>query len=144
MMTDAQLAEFVNTKLQASPKRIDAEGPEQFGCWGLVRYVLRQAFDIEAQSIVPPPTESGTLKLVKFVRDHPEHSNWRQIEAPVHGGVVEMGHGEFPHHIGLWLKFDHGGVLHAHPHAKTGVVFESLLTLKAALWHGFKFYERAL
>jgi hypothetical protein len=124
--------------LIGKPYRIGAAGPDEFDCWGLVQYIQRVVFGRDVQTISDPP---GDIKsLVRFVRDHPERGNWRRVEKPVHGGVVEMSHAVIPHHVGIYLDIDGGGILHCSENG--GVSWESQFCLKVAGFRNFVFHER--
>ena len=107
-----------------------AEGPDQFNCWGLVRYVQREHYGIEVRAVsVDDVSHSAVLR--EF-RHNDERSNWLPVDIPQDGDLVEMGSARQPHHIGVWLDVDHGGVLHCiEGH---GVAFQSLAQLKLHGW----------
>lgn len=123
-------------KVLGTPYESGSMGPNTFDCWGLFRHIQIEVFKRDTQVIVPPPPDN-IRALVKFVQNHDEHKNWNVSDKPEHGGVVEMSHANHPHHVGVWLDIDGGGVLHC---SVAGVTFDSLFVLKASGWRKFIYY----
>jgi len=111
-------------------------GPKTFDCWGLVRYIQREGFGRDLQSIVPP--SENVRELIKFIRAHPEHKNWKKSDVPVHGGLVEMSNSTHPHHIGVYLDIDGGGIVHC---SVAGVTFDPVIALTCSGWRSLIYYE---
>lgn len=139
MMNNEELINFCGS-LIGTPYKSGSMGPDTFDCWGLIRHVEREAFDRDVQAIIPPDDENDLRALVYFIKNHPEHQNWKKVEIPAHGGVVEMSSSTHPHHIGVYLDIDGGGILHC---SNAGVTFDSLFSLKASGWRKMVFYEYA-
>jgi hypothetical protein len=135
MTDDEKLIEIVYSVLGVKYES-GSMGPDTFDCWGLVRHVQKEAFGRELQIIEPP--SDNARDLVKFIRNHSEHLNWEKVDAPVHGGVVELSNSNNPHHIGVYLDIDGGGILHC---SFAGVTFDPLIVLKASGWRRFNFYK---
>lgn len=115
----------------------DVRGIRGFHCWSFAKHLQKELW---GRDLVEIPIESGHIRdLVRLVQDHPAHKEWRVVERPVHGGLVEMSHSRHPHHIGVWLGIDGGGI--AHCEAPAGVSFDPLVALKAAGWRRFIFHE---
>lgn len=132
-----------NARVSAALERLlgspyDVRGEKGFfHCWSFAKYLQKQLWD---RDLVEIKLESSHIRdLVKLVRGHPAHYDWKVVERPVHGGLVEMSHSRHPHHIGVWLDLDGGGI--AHCEAPAGVSFDPLVALKAAGWRRFTFYE---
>lgn len=140
MMTRAEIAVVVGG-IGGAKYRLPREGeppnnePGEFHCQGLVKYVSKVCFDREIFLIDTPGAR--VVDLIRFIRDHPERYMWRVQEGPEHGGLVEMSYERHPHHVGIWLDIDGGGILHAY-HA--GVAFATVLELRAAGWRRFVFH----
>lgn len=126
----------VAQEVLGKPYKSGAMGPKEFDCWGLVRYIQNEVFDRNIEMIDPP--SDNVLELIKFIRNHPEHKNWVKSDKPVHGGVVEMSNSTHPHHIGVYLDIDGGGILHC---SVAGVTFDPLIILKCGGWRSFIFYD---
>lgn len=107
-----------------------ASGPDSFDCWGLVRYVQRQHYGISLEH-VPVDFSSHAAILRTFIMTK-EHDNWRPVDRPEDGDIVEMGSSRHPHHIGVWLDVDSGGVLHCVEGA--GVGFQRKASLRVFGW----------
>lgn len=108
-----------------------AAGPDAYDCHGLVRAVYRDAF-----GIVLPVVEVDALNpraVCCAVRDY-DYSGWQELAAPdSEFDVVQMSYGNRPHHVGLFIEADGGGVLSAVEGA--GVVFQSLTSLRQHGWN---------
>lgn len=110
-------------------------------CWELVRRAQEQIFQRPLPVVMEHP---GTkLAVARLMAGRDKHAGWHRIERPTHGAVVFMTrHGHGPEraaiHSGVYLALDAGGVLHTDdPH---GVVFESLMELRARNWAGLAYY----
>jgi cell wall-associated NlpC family hydrolase len=131
-------ADLVNS-LIGLPWSLGGQGPDTFDCWGLCRYVQRQLFGRELP-IVRVGTDDA-LTIARTIRHHHARSSWTPVPAPVHGAIVEMSHASTPHHVGVWLQLDEGGVLHA---ARSGgVLFDSPAKLTAGGWRCLTWYDHA-
>lgn len=126
----------VAQEVLGKPYKTGAMGPVEFDCWGLVRYIQIEAFDRQASLILPP--SDNVRDIVKFMRNHPEHKNWVRSDKPVHGGIVEMSNSIHPHHIGVYLDIDGGGILHS---SVAGVTFDPIIVLECSGWRSFIFYD---
>lgn len=127
----------VLTPLLGRPYALNGVAPKSFDCWGLARYLQREIFGHDLDAVV---SDSLDLRvLVRTIRDHPERRNWAPVDRPTHGALVEMSHSRHPHHIGVFLDVDGGGI--AHCYAPAGVSFDPIVALKAAGWRRFTHYE---
>ncbi|CAN7337246.1 glycoside hydrolase [Bosea sp. LjRoot90] len=110
-------------------------------CWELTRQCQREIFGRELPAVLTAP--DSKRELVRLMAERDRHAGWREVGRPAHGAVVFLtrkGHGvsRAACHAGTFLALDGGGVLHTDaPH---GVVFESLLELKARNWAEPSFY----
>jgi len=139
MMDTPEIIEAVS-ELIGRPYKSGSMGPDTFDCWGLLRHVQKLCFDREVQAIVPPEDESDLRALVYFIKNHPEHQNWVKVAEPVHGGAVEMSSSSHPHHIGVYLDIDGGGILHC---SNAGVTFDRIFTLTVSGWRKMVYYDYA-
>lgn len=113
-------------------------GPDAYDCSGLVRAVLRERAGIELP-MVPDDIDRGDLRvLIRTLRDHGERANWVRVERPVDLAIVELSHGQHPHHVGIWLQIDGGGVLHALE--GVGVIFSTRFSLGINGWRMLGFW----
>jgi hypothetical protein len=130
------MIEFIESQL-GKPWEKGAAGPDAYDCWGWAEVLQRVAFGREIGTIAEPPEDKRAL--IEFVKAHAARKNWRQVETPVHGGLVELAHNSRPFHIGVYLDIDGGGISHAT--AGVGVTFDTILALRAAGWRRFVFHE---
>ena len=94
--------------------------------------VQREQFGIETEVI-----DADALSLLSCARalagDHREFRNWVDVETPQEGDAVQMSHATRPHHLGVWIDADGGGVLHCIEGA--GVVFNTRRALRFGGWN---------
>ena len=113
-------------------------GPDAYDCHGLVRAVYRDCF-----GLVLPVVDVDALQALavcRAMRDY-DYSAWKALSAPeIEFDVVEMSLASAPHHVGVFLEADGGGVLTSVEGA--GVVFQSLASLKMHGWNIVSCYRR--
>jgi hypothetical protein len=84
------------------------EGPEGYNCWGLLRHIERVHFNrhlpafVIGDAVATREAHEGALDSGLY---------WPVAE-PVHGHPVLLRGGDDPH-VGVWLDYDGGGVLHS-------------------------------
>lgn len=128
------------TGLLGTRYQVNGTGPNGFDCWTFTQHIQKILWS--RQLADAPLPESGNIReLVRIIKYHNEHKNWRVVDRPVHSGLVELSCSRHPHHIGTWLDIDGGGLVHCDGPA--GVTFDPLIALKAAGWRRFIFYEWA-
>lgn len=138
-MTPAEECKLINS-LIGKPWAQGAEGPDEYDCGGLAVMLQRELMHRNVPSILSPPKEIS--ELVTFVKEHPLRKYYKRVDKPVHGCIVEMAHNLHPFHIGIYLKYDGGGIIHSAE--KTGVVFNSILDLTTLLgWRSLYYYDWA-
>jgi len=94
---------------------------------------------LEQFGIATEVIDADALSVLSCVRalngDHPEFRNWPEVSKSDsrEGDCVQMSHSKYPHHIGIWVEVDGGGVLHCVEGA--GVVFSTRQALRVAGWN---------
>ena len=83
------------------------EGPEGYNCWGFLRHVLLIYFGKE----LPRAPIGDEAACRSIYEEKARMGEWMQIEHPDHGDVCLLRGGSSPH-VGIWLDFEGGGVLH--------------------------------
>jgi len=120
------------TKYIGRPWVKDGDGPDEFNCGGLVRYLYRERLGIEVPTVdVDALSLLSVAKLLKD-KDGGLHKDWVKVEAPKDMDAVELSHAKDPHHVGLWLDVDGGGVLHCVQ--GIGVMFSNPTNLHMSGW----------
>lgn len=113
-------------------------GPDEFDCWGFVRFIKAKHFNTQVPVIDVDATNVRTV--LKCFKEHPELSRYDIHESnPQAGDVVLLRHSRHPVHCGIWIDVDGGGVLHCAQGG--GVVFQKPTALKLAGWSGLQFYR---
>lgn len=128
------------TPLIGKPWRYGAQGPDEFDCWGFVRFVQREYYEVNLPDVLVPDTWPAVRKLLEH---HEEHKRWNKVEAPDDGDIVMMARNKIPVHVGIALRANNTqGVLHCFE--PSGVVFQPYASLRIGGWGGLTFYRRAL
>lgn len=138
-MMDKIAAELLIAELIGKPYLVGTKGPDKFDCWGLAQYVQRKLFDRNMPTIDQPPTDNSPKTMMRFIRDHEARRQWKRIDEPKHGSLVEMSRSNLPFHIGVYLDIDRGGVLHCAQ--GIGVGFDPLILLPNAGWRGLTYHD---
>jgi len=121
------------------PWQSGAQGPDAYDCWGLARDCQRVLFGRELP--LAAVDAHSAHAVVTALLGHAERARWAAVDVPAAGDLVEMRRRDLPHHIGVWLDPDGGGVLHA---ARSyGVAFERPLQLACAGFGAPRFYRFA-
>jgi cell wall-associated NlpC family hydrolase len=124
-------------ELQGKPWTLGANGPDTFDCWGLVRHIYKQVFDIELPVI--QADHDSALYLARFMKQTEHRKRLKQVQHPCHGAVVLMSGNNHPTHVGVYLEVDRGGILHCMESA--GVRFDRVATLPQLGWGQLSYYE---
>ncbi len=143
MMTLDQLRDFV-LPLIGKPYDPAGFGPDVFNCWGVVYYVGKHALGYDDIVPIPdPPSSERRHDLETFMAEHGERARWTRTSQPVHGGIVEMGIGPMPHHVGLYLTLA-GGSAVLHAQEGLGVCWDALPRLRTpfGIYRTFSYLKR--
>lgn len=116
-----------------SPYKLGANGSEgTYDCWSMIRCLQRDVYQREVPAIAG---EVSNLKgmMLAFKQD-PALNQWQSVELATlqEGDCLLLTQHTHPHHVGIYLDTDDGGVLHAIEHV--GVCFQSLNSLKNNGW----------
>jgi len=109
------------------PYKEGGMGPDSYNCWGLLRHIQTTYFDTN----MPIAPIGDAERCQQMFKDHVEASVWAVDEVPQHGYGALMRGGNNPH-VGVYLEFDGGGILHALE--GVGVVFTPITDLG---FHGY-------
>ena len=94
------------------PWRENADGPDAFDCWGLVRHVYRQQLKVELPPY-PGLFELGAKHLRASIRDGLRSGKWVELVAPKDLCAVLMSASRVYDHVGVYLAQDGGLILHS-------------------------------
>lgn len=90
------------------------EGPNAYDCWGLVRAVFREHYQIEIPSIAANQTREENVFAIKNIADG---QGWRLLakDATLQDADVALMVGVYGRHVGIVVSANRGtlGVLHA-------------------------------
>lgn len=87
----------------------DGEGPASFSCWGLVRWVFRERYDIDM-----PPIKVGDFsegENVTAIKRAVTASGWKPHEGEPQDGDIVLMHGPKGRHVGVMVRMSRGLVL---------------------------------
>lgn len=82
-------------------------GPDAYDCWGLVRAVYEDRFDI-ALPILPGISVESALTISRTIGEEAA-AHWREVGNPFEGCVVAMSQRSAYHHVGIHIG---NGILH--------------------------------
>ena len=126
------------TPLIGKPWAYGAHGPDEFDCWGFVRYVQKHHYGIELPSVIVP---DSWLAVRNLIAQHSEHDNWVKVLNGLDGDIVMMARNKVPVHVGVAIKVNNSiGVLHCFE--PSGVVFQQLPALRISGWGHVTYYRR--
>lgn len=115
-------------------------GAEGVDCWGLVRLVYRDEFQIELP-MLPGVSQSSILSIAGAISSHVER-DWEEVYRPFDGCTVAMSQHKVIHHVGLFAEADGGKIIHCWD--KQNVIAD---TVRGIAFKGFqviKFYRHKL
>lgn len=113
-------------------------GPDAYDCHGIVRAVYSDQLGIDLPVI--DANALSALSVARAMKSY-DYSAWIEIDRPERDfDVVEMSLAKRPHHVGIYLTIDGGGVLTSVEGA--GVVFQRLSSLKSHGWNITNCYRR--
>lgn len=119
------------------PWVLGGQGPDAYDCGGLVRAIARERFGLEIPEVTL--ASDAPREYIRAIRVFVESDEWRHITEPAEGDGVTLSHSRHPHHVGVWVDVDHGGVLHALE--GIGVVFTDMTALRRNGWSRIEFYR---
>lgn len=125
------IEDFIQEIIKLSPRYvINGTDPRDIDCLKFFVLTQKKLFgrDIPLLSL----DEDDIRAWVKLVVQYKKLlSAWKEVQKPVHGCAVELTHSERPYHVGTWLNYSGGGVLHF---TRSGLNFQSQRELKLAGW----------
>lgn len=128
-MNEKQAAELIGI-----PYAPGAFGPDEFNCWGLLHYVQRNYFGVN----LPEAPVGDQAACLAIARNCMETNLWLKVQEPMHGDGALLRDGSDPH-VGVYLNFEGGGILHAVE--GEGVVFTHLRSLNNLGYGRTTFYR---
>lgn len=112
-----------------------ARGPNEFDCWGLLIYVLKNEFGVEIDEEYYIHGRD-TKKITRAYESAVTGPHWERQERPSEGCAVALSKNKRIHHAGVWVQ---DGCLHSLDHAC--VVHNSLSRLKINGYSRVEFYK---
>lgn len=118
-----------------------ARGPNEFDCWGLVRWIYKKQLGIELPEF-PGVEAKDTEAVAAMIHEHtcvgPFAQEWHRLSKPVDMCAVAMGQNDLTH-CGIYLVTDGGLVLHtAEQH---NVVAQPIKLLRMLGYSQIEFYQ---
>lgn len=122
------------------PWEYGGQGPESFDCWGFVRAIQQTQFRVSMPVVTVPESWAAAHQLIE---GHEERGNWIRVSEPMEGDLVLMARNKYPVHVGIMILVDGRlGVLHCIQHS--GVVFNTVPSLRSCGWGALSYYRRAV
>ena len=125
-----------HTNLIGRPWVANAQGPDSFDCWGLVRYWFRTQHNV----VLPAtPVDGGDIRAVieglgALERD--AHV-WAEVPLGEAGQVVAMGKNSRVSHVGVHI----GGSFVLHSSRESGMVVVQTVSQLQRRWGTLKIYQ---
>ena len=118
-------------------------GPDEFDCWGLVRYIFEQIHGIAMPVIAVGPAEADTPDNVAAIKRAAEISGWRPSDdrGPAEHDIVLMS-GVDGRHVGVMVAAN-GTLLLLHCVEPQGVCAQPLAEMQRAGFTGATFWRRS-
>lgn len=108
-----------------------------FDCWGLVRYIQREHFNLDLPII---DVDSDNMRqVIKSFKSNDELHNWYSVDKPKNGTAVLLSQAQNSSHVGVWIDVDGGKLLHCLQNS--GVILSSRANLQTAGWSNIRYYE---
>lgn len=105
------------------PHARNADGPDKFSCWGLVRHVFRTRHSVELPPVAVGEPEVPTLDNVRAIKAAAQVSGFRRVSRAAQDGDVVLMRNIVELHCGLVVRANNcTGVLHSSHGA--GVVWQ--------------------
>lgn len=120
------------------PYQADANGPDAFNCWGLVRWVFEHVHGIEMPLIAVDDSQANNVAAIKRAATV---SGWRPTDAttPAENDIVLMT-GLEGRHVGVIVKAN-GSLFLLHSLERVGVCLQPLHELGRAGFRSFEFWR---
>lgn len=134
--------EFVE-RLIGKRYRPSGNGPDEFDCYGLVAYVLKQRQSIDLPTVHRSEDEAAAARsIARAVKRYSRRAGWVAVESPAEWDIVLMANVDGrEHHMGIYVVlYNTRWVLHCEP--KTGVILDDLATLPHRGFNRITFYRR--
>lgn len=124
-------------RMIGKPWSEDGLGPYSFHCWGVIHYLYSKFLDVNlnAYSDVDATNHEDVKDAISNVSNL---SDWEEIPEPVHFCGVALGRNKSFHHVGLFLSWDSGYVLHS---SEGGCVSAHTIQSMRVAWPNIKFYK---
>ena len=90
-----------SNKYIGKPWEAYASGPDSFDCWGLVRHVLINEFNVHALQRYADVITDDHREFHRMVLGEMKLGRWRQVHSPVEGAVVLLARKKAFSHIGI-------------------------------------------
>ena len=128
--------------LIGKPYRRGACGPDDFDCWGLVRYVFEHVHGIAMPVVNVGQADADTPDNVAAIKHAAAVSGWRPSgeREPAEHDIVLMT-GIEGRHVGVMVRAN-GALLLLHCIERVGVCAQPLADLARVGFHGFVFWRR--
>lgn len=123
--------------LMGKPYRLGAQGPDAFDCYSTATW-LQERLWRRSMPEFGMPAEAGRYAMAAAIAVHPERKRWVEIDAHVDGAIVTMARNSCGYHLGTFVIEDGGLIIHALE--GTGVIADTLASLKSVGWRRFRFH----
>lgn len=117
----------------------NGRGPLVYDCWGLVWHVYQ---NVKGIALPPYPFyyDKGMKNTIRMFEAAALSKDWERVRDPSDLCVAALSRGNEIHHVGIFVPFDGGLVLHAHREAGA-VIAQPPSQMKQVGWRLVEFYQ---
>lgn len=118
-------------------------GPKEVDCWGLLRLIYLNEFNIELPIL--PGISVESIQRIHGTFQNAIREEWKEVKEPFDGAAVAMSQSLAIHHVGVWAKHASANlIIHCWDRQHTicdtmkGLHLKGFLTIKFyrhRLWH---------
>ena len=118
----------------------DGTPEEGYNCWGLLRHVYKSLLGIDVPKY-SSITSENIHSVGKLIDAGAKGEDWSRVEDcnRLHMDAVALSKGKIFHHVGIYLNFDGGLILHAHDGGR--VVAQRPSQLRAHGWSRIEYFR---
>lgn len=115
-----------------------AEGPEAYDCWGLLKAVYKNKLGVDLHDY--GQVNRHSLREITAQMDHPQiEEEWVRVRIPQEGDAVALSQRNKYHHVGVYIDYHGGHVLHSADNDR--VIVEPIGSMSRGVWRKIHYYR---
>ena len=113
-------------------------GPESYDCWSLIWEIYRTRYGVDL-----PNYREVSRQFVRSIslamRSGETGGEWVRVYKPREGDLVAMSRSKRYHHVGIYIEFNGGQVLHAADRDR--VIVQPVGSISRGIWSKIHYYR---